>query len=284
MSEVVTKDRETYSFSISYGNKSDAIMNNYIADRLKSGLKISSYIRSLIEADMIKNGVIEDNTAPGGYKIKSEIQEVELKLDNITNLLLRLNGENNHSNNYGKDAYDKIVGLEFMLKNMTTMQQPIPVQYNNPITQQQTNANDNLILEKLNNLTLMLKNMGNVDVDLSSIETLNNSIAHVNVNITNKLSDLAELIEESGNISNDREILKLNKSIEKLTDKIESQSETIESLLEIINSQNRKLKQLTVTPNSFDDSFRKVIESEDIEDDDTALIKKKAKKMKKAEF
>lgn len=282
MNDLIAKDRETYSFSISYGNKTDAIMNNYIIDKLKSGVKISSYVRSLIEKDMITNGVIEDNTAPGGYTVKSDVKELELKLDNITNLLLRLNGENSHSSNYGKDAYEKLVGLEFMLKNLGSIQQATPV-HHSPISQ--NNLSESLILEKLNTLTHIVNNIGSLDVDLSDLDKLKGAIDNSHSSLDAKISELIEMLEESGGAYNNREFLMLNKSIEKLTNKIESQSETIDSLLEIINSQNRQIKQLSMNSqpaNELADNTDKDTNEDDNEE--KLLAKNKAKKMKKAEF
>lgn len=49
------KDRETYSFSIRYGNKNDRMLIEHLNEKINSGISMSSYIRSLIENDMIRS-------------------------------------------------------------------------------------------------------------------------------------------------------------------------------------------------------------------------------------
>ena len=86
-----SKDRETYSFSISYNNVADSVMNKYITDKIANGTKLSTYIRSLIEQDMIAHGVIVDKTSKSGFRLENSNENIEQKVEEIHSILSKLN-------------------------------------------------------------------------------------------------------------------------------------------------------------------------------------------------
>lgn len=265
----INKERETYSFSISYLNASDVAMNNYIIEKLKQGVKISPYVRSLIEKDMSANGITLTDSNENGFINKNYNSDLNNKIDKIYSMLMNLSNSNSN-------GYDKLVALEFMMKNATGYSAPVSA----PI---QNSYNDSLLLDRLNNIAALVKN-SKIDIDLSSINKMNEMIETSSNRILNKISDIEEAVSGVSLSNCSKDLIRVNNSLSKLTDKISEQEETIQSLLEVITTQNNLIKSLSLTskPN-LNLNNESAMTSADILDS-LEEVKKKAKKMKKAEF
>lgn len=262
----INKERETYSFSISYLNASDVAMNNYIVEKLKQGVKISPYVRSLIEKDMSANGITLTDSNENGFINKNDNSNLNDKIDKIYSMLMNLSNSNSN-------GYDKLVALEFMMKNATGYSVPATA----PI---QNSYNDSLLVDKLNDIVALVNNNKNTDIDLSSV---NDMMEVYNDRILSKISDIEAAVSDVSLSSSSKDLIRVNNSLSKLTDKISEQEETIQSLLEVITTQNNLIKSLSLTSKSnfnVDESPMTIVDIVD----SSVEAKKKAKKMKKAEF
>lgn len=244
----IIKERETYSFTIPNKTAIDVAMQEFINNKIKSGTKMSSYIRYLIEKDMQTNGVIID-----GYDYPA--QNSSAPLTNHSDILSKLNTLEqvllDNSKYSGQTAYDKLVNIEFLLRNTTSMGQPQPVAY--PVVD---NTN---ILNKLDLIMNLInsKDVSNTNYDLefrdlsrkiNNVENIiitKNDNLNLDDNILEKLSDIENLISEQSSSSDSRQINILITAITKLSAQIDSQTELIDNLHDTIKNQNKLIKMMS---------------------------------------
>ena len=263
----ITKDRETYSFSVSYKTAPDITMNRYIQQKLSTGIRTSTYVRMLIEKDMAENGIVLTDDAPEGFIVKKAESDIDSKLEKIYSLLM-------NCNNFTSNTYEKIVNLSYQLKNGTISNLGESIGNN-------SNFNESIILNKLDMLYNAMQNISNTTSQANSInvDELIDSITSSNNVVVNKVSDLEETLE---NIIDNNDSAKTNMLIKKLTDKVDDQTETINSLMDIISSQTKLIKQLSLNSNNVEtNADYEEIEDADVEEQEA---KKKSKNMLKAEF
>lgn len=292
----IIKERETYSFTISNKTNIDVAMQEFINNKIKSGTKMSSYIRYLIEKDMQNSGIVVD-----GYNYPT--QNSSAPSANNSDIVDRLNSLEQailNNNKYGGQiAYDKLVNIEFLLKN-TSMGQPIhqmvsqPVA--NPIVDNTSVLNKldlimNLINSKDNssiNCDLDLKNLSRKLNDIENLLVKKNDNLNLDDNILEKLSDIESLISEQSSNNDSRQIKILTTAITKLSEQIDSQTELIDNLNDTIANQNKLIKMMSTSDSSTNISNSRASRSEVSIDEDyderREQAKKRASSMIESEF
>lgn len=292
----IIKERETYSFTVSNKTNIDVAMQEFINNKIKSGTKMSSYIRYLIEKDMQNSGIVVD-----GYNYPTQNSSVPSA--NNSDIVDRLNSLEQailNNNKYGGQiAYDKLVNIEFLLKN-TSMGQPIhqmvsqPVA--NPIVDNTSVLNKlDLIMNLINsrdnssiNCDLDLKNLSRKLNDIENLLVKKNDNLNLDDNILEKLSDIESLISEQSSNNDSRQIKILTSAITKLSEQIDSQTELIDNLNDTIANQNKLIKMMSTSDSSTNISNSRASRSEVSIDEDyderREQAKKRASSMIESEF
>ena len=292
----IIKERETYSFTVSNKTNIDVAMQEFINNKIKSGTKMSSYIRYLIEKDMQNSGIVVD-----GYNYPT--QNSSAPSANNSDIVDRLNSLEQailNNNKYGGQiAYDKLVNIEFLLKN-TSMGQPIhqmvsqPVA--NPIVDNTSVLNKlDLIMNLINsrdnssiNCDLDLKNLSRKLNDIENLLVKKNDNLNLDDNILEKLSDIESLISEQSSNNDSRQIKILTTAITKLSEQIDSQTELIDNLNDTIANQNKLIKMMSTSDSSTNISNSRASRSEVSIDEDyderREQAKKRASSMIESEF
>lgn len=282
------KERETYSFTISNKSDIEIAMKEYLNSKIKSGTKMSSYIRYLIEKDMQENNIVVE-----GYNYPSMSNNFSADNTDVLNKLKALEQMISENIKYsGQTAYDKLVGLEYLIKELSSTKQPLT-------TPTISNATNNIdlaaIINKLDVMTNLINSKGNntnIDYDLefknllnkiSNIESMIDKDASYSNVLTEKLSDIESLVSEQASNFSSRELKILISTIEKLSEKINLQTEMIESLQDTISNQNQLIKMLNTnnTKDNEGETFNGLIEQYDARRE---LAKKKAANMVESEL
>lgn len=280
------KERETYSFTISNKTNIEVAMQEYISNKIKSGTKMSSYIRYLIEKDMQENGIVVDGysySVPSNNSKSIDNNEIIDKLKSLEQMIL-------DSSKYGGQvAYDKLVNIEFLLKNTSSNQSLVSPVMNNSV-------DTTGILNRLELITNLIntKENSSINYDLSfrdltkklnDIETiLNRDDNNSNLNdIIEKLSDIEGLVSEQASNIDSKQIKILTTAITKLSEQIDLQTELIENLQDTVSNQNQLIKLLNkdTTRNSDREASVDVNETYDARRE---LAKKKAASMIESEL
>lgn len=293
MNKVV--ERETYSFTISNKSNIEIAMKDYINNKIKSGTKMSSYIRYLIEKDMMENNVVVE-----GYNYPSIDNNNNSSLANNNELLTKLNNlEEMISENIkynGQNAYDKLVGLEYLVKELSSSRVNLNAPIGANIGNTSTNIDITSILNRLDLLSNLINSKDNssfINYDLefknlfnkiNTLETaLNKDTSSENNIVIEKLSDIESLVSEQASSLSFRDLRALNSTVEKLADKITTQTEVIEALQDTIANQNQLIKMLNMgnVRNVEVERTSTLTESYDVRRE---LAKKKAANMVESEF
>lgn len=292
----ITKERETYSFTVSNKTNFDVAMQKFINDKIKSGTKMSSYIRYLIEKDMQNNGIVVD-----GYDYP--VQNSSAPSTNNSNIISKLNTLEqvilDNSKYTGQATYDKLVNIEFLLRN-TPIGQPTHQVISQPVAN--TVADNTNVLNKLDLIANLINSKDNSSVsynlefrDLSrkiiDIENLlikKNDNLNLDDNILEKLNDIESLISEQTSNGDSRQIKILTATITKLSEQIDAQTELIDNLNDTIANQNKLIKMISSSDSSTNISNSRASRSEVSVDEDyderREQAKKRASSMIESEF
>lgn len=292
----IIKERETYSFTVSNKTNIDIAMQEFINNKIKSGTKMSSYIRYLIEKDMQNNGIVVD-----GYDYPTQNSSApSTNNSDIVNKLNSLEQAILNNNKYGgQTAYDKLVNIEFLLKN-TSMGQPIHQMVSQPVANpviDNTNVLNklelimNLINSKDNsnvNYDLEFRDLSRKIIDVENLIIKKNDNLNLDDNILEKLSDIENLISEQSSNGDSRQIKTLTAAITKLSEQIDAQTELIDNLNDTIANQNKLIKMMSSSDSSANISNSRASRSEVSVDEDyderREQAKKRASSMIESEF
>lgn len=290
------KERETYSFTVSNKTNFDVAMQKFINDKIKSGTKMSSYIRYLIEKDMQDSGIVVD-----GYNYPTQNSsapstdngDIISKLNSLEQAIL----DNNRYS--GQTTYDKLVNIEFLLRN-TPMGQPTHQVISQPVAHPVADITSilnklDLIMNLINskdgsnaNYDLEFKDLSRKIVDVENLIIKKNDNLNLDDNILEKLSDIESLISEQSSNSDSRQIKILTAAITKLSEQIDAQTELIDNLNDTIANQNKLIKMMSSSDSSTNISNSRVSRSEVSVDEDyderREQAKKRASSMIESEF
>lgn len=239
------KERETYSFTISNKTNIEVAMQQFISNKIKSGTKMSSYIRYLIEKDMQESGIVVDGysySTPNASISSIDNNDIIDKLKSLEQMIL------DSSKYSGQVAYDKLVNIEFLVKNTSSNQSLI-----NPITSNSVDTTG--ILNRLDLITNLIntKDNSNINYELNfrdltkKLNVIENMLSRADDNynsdyIVEKLSDIEGLVSEQVSSIDSKQIKILTTAITKLSEQIDMQTELIENLQDTVANQNQLIK------------------------------------------